>query len=56
MIVIIPIVICAPVVRIFVPPAMVVVPAVTARFREFLAPVLCLGAIRAVMLEASCSL
>jgi hypothetical protein len=51
MIVIIPIVVRAPAVCIFVPPAMVVVPAVAARFREFLAPVLRLGAVWAVMLD-----
>jgi hypothetical protein len=51
MIVIIPIVIRAPAVRVFVPPAMIVLPAVAARFGEFLAPVLCLGAVWAVMLD-----
>ena len=51
MIVIIPIAIGAPAVCIFVPPAMVVLPAVVALFREFLAPVLSLRTVRAVMLD-----
>ncbi len=50
MIVVIPIVIGAPAMGVFIPPATVVFPTVGTGFGEFLAPVLGLGTIPAVML------
>ena len=51
MIVIIPIMIGVPAVCIFVPPAMVVVPAVGAGFGKFVAPVFRLGTLPTVVLD-----
>lgn len=51
MIVTIPIMIAAPAVAIFVPPAMVVFPAVGARSVKFLPPMLCLVTLPAVVLD-----
>jgi hypothetical protein len=50
-IVVVPIMFGAPAVGVLVPPAMAVFPAIRARFREFLAPVLCLRAVVTVMLD-----
>ena len=50
-IVIIPIVFGAPAVSIFVPPAVAVLPAVGACFRKFMAPVLGLRTLRAVVID-----
>ena len=49
-IVVVPIVIGAPAMGVFIPPAMFVLPAVGTGFGELLAPMLGLGAIPAVML------
>jgi hypothetical protein len=49
-VVIIPVVIGAPAMGVFIPPAMFVLPAVRTGFGKFLAPMLGLGAIPAVML------
>jgi hypothetical protein len=51
MIVIIPIMIAAPAVAIFVPPAMAVLPAVGAGFGKFMAPMFGLGTLPAVVLD-----
>jgi hypothetical protein len=51
MVVIIPIVIAAPAVCVFVPPTMIVLPAVGTRFRKFMTPVLGLGTLPAVVLD-----
>jgi hypothetical protein len=48
---IVPIVVGTPAVLIFVPPAMAVIPAMGARLREFIAPMLSLGAVRAVVFD-----
>ena len=50
-IVIVPITIGVPAVRILIPPAVVVFIAVRAGFREFVAPVFSLRALRSVMLD-----
>ena len=50
-IVVIPILLIMPTVRVFIPPTMTVLPAVMSRFRKFLTPVLCVGAIRTVFLN-----
>ena len=51
MIVVVPIMLGAPPVGILVPPAMAVLPAIRARFRELLAPMLRLWTVVAVMLD-----
>jgi hypothetical protein len=51
MVVIIPIVVGVPLVRIFIPPAVIMVPAVGARISKFMPPVLGFSTLRAVVLD-----
>jgi hypothetical protein len=50
-IVVVPILIGVPLVGIFIPPAVIMLIAIRTRFGEFLAPVLCVGTVRAVLMN-----
>jgi hypothetical protein len=50
-VVIIPIALAAPPMAVFIPPAMAMLPAVGARFREFMARVVCFGTLVAMMFD-----